>query len=88
MDHQKASRIKKKEICYRYIVWNNVRKFQENRTNSFWTTRLSMVMEMAGMLYLSKHFLSRANISLSIHKNEKKSQEQTPSKIKFHIILN
>ena len=35
-------------------------------------------MEMAGMWYLSKHFLSSANISLSIHKNEKKSHEQHP----------
>ena len=49
----------------------NVRKFQENRTNIFWTARLSVGMEMAGMWYLSKHFLSSANISVSICKNEK-----------------
>ena len=56
-------------IRYRYIIWNNVRKFQENRTNSFWTSRLSV--GMAGMFYMSKHFLSSANISLFIHKSEK-----------------
>ena len=55
------------QIRYRYIVWNNVRKFQENRTNCYWTMRLSV--GMAGMWYLSKHFLSNANISLPIRKN-------------------
>ena len=32
---------------------------------------VGMGMEIAGMWYLSKHFLSSANISLSIHNNEK-----------------
>ena len=42
------------EIRYRYIVWNNLRKFHENHINSFWTTRLSV--GMAGKWYLCKHF--------------------------------
>ena len=44
-------------------------KFQENHTYSFWTTRPSV--GMAGTWYLINYFLSSANISLSIHKNEK-----------------
>ena len=62
--------------------------FQENRTNSFWTTRLSVGMAWtAGMWYLSKHFTYSANISLSIQKNEKNHKNSTPSKIKFHIMF-
>ena len=73
MDHQKSINNFQKNInvySLPYIVWNNVRKFQENGMNSFRTTRLSvgMRMEMAGLWYLRKHFLSSANISLSIHK--------------------
>ena len=73
-DRQKASKTYfLMQIHYSYIVWNNVLKFQENRKNIFWTMHLSvgMGMAMAGMWYLSKHFLSSDNISLSIHKNPK-----------------
>ena len=47
------------QIRFRYIVWNNVRNFQENRTNSFRTTSLSegMGMGMAGMWYLANILL-------------------------------
>ena len=44
-------------------------------------------MELAGMWYLSKYFLSSANILLSILKNEKNHKNSTLSKIKLHIIL-
>ena len=68
MFHQKASNIKNiYSIPYRYIVWNNVRKFQENRRNGYWSTRLSV--GIAEMWYLSNHFLSSANISVSTCKN-------------------
>ena len=65
-------------IRYRYIVWNNVRKFQENPTNSFWTMRLNvgMGMEIAGMWYLSNNFISSFYHFPFI--NMKESQEQYP----------
>ena len=87
MDHQKAWKISffKVNSLPLYCL-EHVRKFQEIRTNSFWTPRLSVEMAMAGMWYLWKHFLCNANISLSIHKNEKNHKNSTPSKIKFHII--
>ena len=42
---------------------------------------------MAGMWYLSKHFLSSDNRSLSIHKNEKNHKNSTHYKIKLNIIF-
>ena len=51
-------------------------------------------MGMAGMWYPSKHFLSSANISLSIIRTvlrliirTENHKNSTPSKIKFHIIF-
>ena len=63
MDHQKASTIPKKINVNSFPLYclEHVRKFQENRTNIFWTMPLC----------LSKHFLSSANILLSIYKIEK-----------------
>ena len=48
---------------------------------------VGMGEEVAGMWYLSKHVISSANISLSIHKNLKNHKNCTRSKIKFHIIF-
>ena len=39
------------------------------------------------MRYLSKHFLSSANISLSIYKNAKISRAVPLLKSKFHIVF-
>ena len=56
--------------------------------NSFcWTMCLTVEIGMAGMWYLSKHFLCSAIILLSIHKNEKNHKNSAPPKIKFHIIF-
>ena len=42
---------------------------------------------MAGTWYLSKYFLSSANISLSIYKTEEITRTVALLKIKFNIIL-
>ena len=64
------------QISYPYIVWNNFRKFQENRASSFWDMRQSMCVIVVGEYHYRRgraHKLDRYPFG-----KLRKSQEQYP----------